>query len=1133
LRLMQKTSCRLFSRFAMAGAFLLVFLASSASSASAAPSDAAARNAAAREALVKGVAAVECGGGGLPGPFVCLADDAFNVVAGRNKDGTIHPVSVGAFCGAGRVVAFGHPNFLSLRATDAGTAQYLRNAAGWLRGDATGAVAVVRSDAILASLKGCGIDAVKVASFADAAKFPVVAMASGDTRVADYPAIVDYVKKGGGLMTEALTWGWSFFAERSTGLVTPALYFDIEKLYVQFGFVMGDSSVARTCDQGFSTSVKFPRGSTLPEALAAVHDGSAASNASLRAQVAATLVQAATACPPGPGAAFASLAALADDPAAQKRPSFDAPLKAEDYLARVATVLRQNAWQQDPARLWPADPAAAAYPGLPKAGAPVVSNETVAVDLSVARWRSTGLFAAAGAPITVRLAPGAEKLGLQLRVGTTADDITTCSEWKRAPLVTITLPLDRPELTFSTPFGGLLYVVVPFGKSGTADVTISGAVRAAHFVLGRDTNADWQRMLKACGAPQVEIEGDHYVITMFASRANEATDPEWVAKYWDTVVETDAMLTGFAGPRCYKERICADTQLRSGWLHDGYPMMYHSYPWNPEEIVQRAVLEKRGEWGVQHELGHNFQNRDWTFAGTSEVTVNFFTLYAMERAAGITNRETHAYYTGRAACRSRAIRWVEDGKSFETWKNEYFLALDTFMRIRYVFGWEPFVKMFREYRAPVVGTLPRNDQEKRDQWATRLSRILNRNFADYFQAWSWPLSASAVAECAKYPKFEAQEAAVLFEHLAGVPEDAVLNLEITPKDGAIANVGGWTSFVFDMKPEAHARILMDNLKCTGRFTMRVAITDETAGARKEFDYPVRDMNKDLLYATRIASMPFGVTPQKDHAYTVGVKVFEGEKLRFEGVSRKGAFKSSDKAFLANGPVYCAPTVKVREASPLRGKSILFLGDSLTEARCELETPRLRYTAGWPGRIGWANGMRWNVAAVSGYAISDVAGANRAIRNQVSWNRGLSFDYVVINGCFNDAVKKCPAGTIAPGTPADYNPAAEDFKTLAGSLEYLFWQVRRDIPTAKKVGFIIGAKVLPSAQWGDWALMKDYIPVIKQACAKWGVPCLDLWDDPRVEAEMQPQTDAAMQNGHPNERGYDILYPYVEKFVESL
>lgn len=388
------------------------------------PSDKTARNANARAALVKGVAAIDCGGGALPGPFVCLTDDAFPVVAARNYDGTIHPVVVGAFHGDGRVLALGHPAFLTSKATIAETAQFLRNAADWLRGEKKSSpVAVVASDAILANLKACGIASEKVASFADAAKFPAVAISSGDVKASDIPAIQAYVKKGGGFLTDALTWGWVYYAERSTGQTSPALHYDLEKLVAPFGFVAGDMGVNRTGKGVFETSVAFPRGTSLPEALAAVRDGSAASNATLRAQVAKTLVQAATACPPSAMSPFVSLLSLLDAPAAQKRPSPAAPLKSADYLARVATVMRQNAWQYNPTNVWPADPAAAAYPGLVASNAAVVADARVPLDLSVTRWHSTGLFAGAGAPIVVRLPKGAETLGLKLRVGTTGDDL--------------------------------------------------------------------------------------------------------------------------------------------------------------------------------------------------------------------------------------------------------------------------------------------------------------------------------------------------------------------------------------------------------------------------------------------------------------------------------------------------------------------------------------------------------------------------------------------------------------------------------------------------------------------------------------------------------------------------------------
>lgn len=1090
-----------------------------------------ARNAAARAELVKGVTAIDANDA-LPGPFVCLTDDAFNVIAARNYDGTIHPVTVGAFYGAGRVVVLGHPNFLCQKATKADTAQYLRNVAAWLKQGKPGKVAVVKNDGLFENLKSCGIDVEKVASLDAALAHPAIAVMSSEISVADYSKIHRYVEQGGGFLSEALTWGWAFFAERSTGLITPALYYDIEKLFAPFGFIAGDSGVNRSGGMGFEVAVPFPLGTTFPEALKALRSGATEANASVRAQVTKTLVQAANACPPGAGKVFEELCVLGNEPAAQTRPTPDKPLKAADAIARVGVVLRQNAWQQNPERLWAADPAAAVYPGLPKAGAKTVDGVKIPVDLAVPRWRSTGLFAAAGAPISVKLAPGAEKLGLKLRVGTTGDDNTNCDEWKRAPLVTVTMPLDKTETTFASPFGGLLYVVVPEGGSGTAEMTVSGAVRAPHFVRGRDTNADWRRMLQECPAPQAEIEGDRYVITLLASRAKECDDPEWITKFWDTVVEVNTEMTGQAGFRKYKERICADIQLKTGWLHDGYPMMYHTVAGNPEEICIRSILEKQGCWGVMHELGHNFQNRAWTFEGTGEVTVNLFTLYAMEKAAGLVDRECFKGITTRADCKRRVVRWVEDGKKFDDWKNDYFLALDTFMRIQRVFGWSPFLKMFREYHDPVVGKIPADDQERIDQWATRLSRILNRNFADYFAAWSWPLSSSAVTECAKYPKFGPKEAETLYEYLNGVPDDSVVEIKITPKEGAIANVGGWTSFVFAYEPEARSRALSNGLRVKGTYTLGIEITDETTGKKYAFDYPIRDMNKDMWPVARIATIPYGLTPVADHAYTLKMIVREGKKVRFEGESEKGAFVSTDNGFLMDGPVHFEPTVKIRRHSPLKGKSVLFVGDSITEAICEVYNPRTRYTAGWPGRIGWANEMRWLNTGISGATLSNNWGPGNTTRNQLEWHKDMPFDILITHGGINDAMGKCPAGTMAPGKPEDYNPAAEDFSTFAGSLEYFFWKAKKEHPTAK-IGYIINFKVEKSG-WSDWAKVPEYLPLMRNICRKWGIPYLDLWANDSVTAQLKPETRTALGDQlHPNTLGYDILYPYVEQFVEAV
>jgi len=46
-------------------------------------------------------------------------------------------------------------------------------------------------------------------------------------------------------------------------------------------------------------------------------------------------------------------------------------------------------------------------------------------------------------------------------------------------------------------------------------------------------------------------------------------------------------------------------------------------------------IRENGCWGMFHELGHNFQDQMWTWNGTTEVTVNIFTLHAMEKICNI------------------------------------------------------------------------------------------------------------------------------------------------------------------------------------------------------------------------------------------------------------------------------------------------------------------------------------------------------------------------------------------------------------------------------------------------------------------------------------------------------------------
>jgi hypothetical protein len=347
----------------------------------------------------------------------------------------------------------------------------------------------------------------------------------------------------------------------------------------------------------------------------------------------------------------------------------------------------------------------------------------------------------------VELLPGAEKLGLKLRFGSTTCNNTNHDRWVRAPKVDVEIPLKEAKTTVSSPFGGLLYVVVPNkveSAERTCKIAIGGAVQAAWFKVGRDNAVAWKQMQKL-PAPWAEIESDKIILTVPTAEIQNVEDPIAPMTLWDEAADLAAHLTGIPKERRSAERFVCDVQLCAGYMHAGYPLMIPTS--TAKDVVNLEKLRTKGDWGFFHELGHNHQNGDWTFSGTGEVTVNFFTLYIMDKICGIPPRETRMKQDG-----TRQLgRWVQNGKPHEEWCRDPFLALEMFVRIQQAYGWEAFEKLFAEYRELGRGERPRNDNEKRDQWCTRLSKITGENIASVFDSWNVPISEKAREACAAFP----------------------------------------------------------------------------------------------------------------------------------------------------------------------------------------------------------------------------------------------------------------------------------------------------------------------------------------------------------------------------------------------
>ena len=137
------------------------------------------------------------------------------------------------------------------------------------------------------------------------------------------------------------------------------------------------------------------------------------------------------------------------------------------------------------------------------------------------------------------------------------------------------------------------------------------------------------------------------------------------------------------------------------------------------------------------------QRDQWTFDGSVEVTVNFFSLHAYHLLLGHDIPE---------------IAWLRDQKNsidkfltkhkkpcYDDWKSDYGVGLYTFAVLFNHFGWESLYRFLEEYERDLnfperSDCLPADNQEKLDQWVLRYSNIVKFNIAPHFRRFGLPVS---------------------------------------------------------------------------------------------------------------------------------------------------------------------------------------------------------------------------------------------------------------------------------------------------------------------------------------------------------------------------------------------------------
>lgn len=706
-----------------------------------------------RQTLLKNVARISIPAPAVPGPLALFEAQAFPVLTGSTSDGWQTPVVAASSMGAGRIVVFGHTDFFSLPAlTSADTGQFVVNAVQWTSRQSNPKIAIYQQSGLQSFLSQRGLPVQPVNAPLTAEQLRGVQVLALDPSRLSSPAELEAVKtfviNGGGLLAAGLGWGW-LYLNPGGSLASDHLG---NRLLAFAGLAWTDGYLS---EREFKAQVELSSNLNSVEALnfLATAPNNPANSAPI-AQAKATILLTIPALPEdnvsirSPLQPYKALAA-------SLVPTSSAPfMAAQKPLASLGVSLLLHDMLAQPVDTVTAHPAGNDFPGAVPPGASRITR-TVSVDSSVPKWHSTGLYAAPGEKITIDLpAAVAATKKFMVRIGTHSGRLWNRDSWERMPQIEREFLLTTPRTTVANAFGGLIYVVVPAGSNlGVISVSISGGVAAPHFSLGQTDLTTWRNQIRYYPAPWAELESSTLILTIQSNYLRTLDDPQAVLQFWDRVQNANLDLAGWSPGRERPMRLTFDRQLSSAnaYMHAGYPIMalLASQPKALNIINVPAGVMPPDGWGFFHELGHNHQNPDWTFDGAGEVTVNLFTMYAIERVLGLPKEQgLNEVAPDR---QTRVKNYFCSGASFEKWKSDPFLALSMYVQMVDAFGWDSFKTVFREYLQLPGSERPQNDAQKRDQWLVRYSKTVGKNLGPFFTAWGIPTTTEARQSIANLP----------------------------------------------------------------------------------------------------------------------------------------------------------------------------------------------------------------------------------------------------------------------------------------------------------------------------------------------------------------------------------------------
>ncbi|MGQ0627007.1 MAG: M60 family peptidase N-terminal accessory domain-containing protein, partial [Phycisphaerales bacterium] len=504
---------------------------------------------------------------GTPGELAVWGPNARVLVAGVD-DQLLTPV---AACGSlgekgGRAVAFAHTGFLeqsSMTVLDTGA--LIDRAVRWSARATPEAepgprVALINCGLTEFALeKGWRATKVEARELPTALKrgdFDTVCIVGNALNPGQRAALDAFLLAGGGIVAAQTAWAWNVPAGK-TIQDNP-----LNQVFAPVGLAWTQGYSGKTGEQGFlvqeATDPLLHASAALDALLAAPPNAKPTAPLLLAANTTTTCARA---LPMTDTLLRPRMVQLVREHEGELVPTAKRPLTDKQPLQRTLLTVQLAEMNALPPAQVKAHPSAAAFPGSVPADAPRVER-TVTINTKVPEWHSTGLYAAPGETVEVRVPAAARGRSLEVRIGCHKDGIWKHGKWERVPEITRTWPIKDERTPVASPFGGQIYIDVPRSAPGeTTEVTIAGAVEAPLFVLGKTTVQEWQETIRKHPAPWAELGTAKVFVSVPSSTIRTLDDPEALLKVWDRVLDAAADLATIPHERARPERYVADQQI--------------------------------------------------------------------------------------------------------------------------------------------------------------------------------------------------------------------------------------------------------------------------------------------------------------------------------------------------------------------------------------------------------------------------------------------------------------------------------------------------------------------------------------------------------------------------------------------